>query len=355
MSYQPFNLGNTLAQAENIRSARNRNALAEQDLAPNSRRNKLLDLQISNQQNQQAQFTQSQQQANTDFLFKAHEAIFNNPQIAERVDNELKDRGIIKPDFTRDYSNLEAIRQESQMEMEKTRPFISQAQKGNQPTAHIQNFQFYKNLPEEDRRLFDNVMRGATVKDIAGVPTVISQSGNIPLSTLEDEIRARSQSAGAVEEAEGNVQAELKRKKTQEENNKAFNAYTAAMRNVSESLANTVTAPGVGRLPAMTANQQIADGAISAIAPILKQLFRSAGEGTFTDKDQELLLAMIPTRSDLPEARAAKIKNINEIVAAKLGIEQPFINQAAGGGALPESGDGMSDEEYEQRKKALGL
>jgi hypothetical protein len=54
------------------------------------------------------------------------------------------------------------------------------------------------------------------------------------------------------------------------------------------------------------------------MAPILKQLFRGAGEGTFTNQDQELLIAMLPTRKDTPEARIIKVQNIDAIVRAKL-------------------------------------
>jgi hypothetical protein len=56
------------------------------------------------------------------------------------------------------------------------------------------------------------------------------------------------------------------------------------------------------------------------MAPILKQLFRDSGEGTFTDSDQALLMKMVPTRKDHPEARKAKLEMIDSIVQAKLGI-----------------------------------
>jgi hypothetical protein len=94
--------------------------------------------------------------------------------------------------------------------------------------------------------------------------------------------------------------------------------YDTAMNGLTESLGETTTGPVAGWLPAITSNQQVADGAVAAMAPVLKQLFRSSGEGAFTDKDQELLIEMIPTRKDNPEARVAKIKNIDAIVRAKL-------------------------------------
>lgn len=100
---------------------------------------------------------------------------------------------------------------------------------------------------------------------------------------------------------------------------RTFDAFNKAMDNVESAFAKTDTGPIIGQLPAYTENQQIAEGAVAAMAPILKQLFRSAGEGVFTDKDQALLLDMAPKRTDRPGAAAAKIKAIKDIVAAKLG------------------------------------
>lgn len=100
----------------------------------------------------------------------------------------------------------------------------------------------------------------------------------------------------------------------------AYKVYQAAREGLVTGLEGSETGPLAGRIPAMTTNQQVAEGAVSAMAPVLKQLFRSAGEGTFTDRDQELLLRMVPTRTDTPEARQTKLANIDSIVQAKLGI-----------------------------------
>lgn len=105
-------------------------------------------------------------------------------------------------------------------------------------------------------------------------------------------------------------------------NSRALSVYNTAMGALSSAMDEAYTGPIAGLVPAMTANAQIADGAVAAMAPVLKQMFRAAGEGVFTDKDQELLLGMVPTRKDLPEARAAKIRNIDAIVRAKLGSSE---------------------------------
>lgn len=94
--------------------------------------------------------------------------------------------------------------------------------------------------------------------------------------------------------------------------------WEAAKQGLVSGLQGSETGPIAGRLPAVTSAQQVAEGGVSAMAPVLKQLFRVAGEGTFTDKDQELLLKMLPTRTDTPEAAKAKLANIDNIVNAKL-------------------------------------
>ena len=127
----------------------------------------------------------------------------------------------------------------------------------------------------------------------------------------------------------------------QGENQRAFEVFDIGMKNVQDAMDSTTTNPLVGALPAMTPEAQIAEGATATMAPVLKSMFRTAGEGTFTDKDQELLLDMVPTRTDHPEARKAKIKMIYDIVRAKLNIQggEPALHghgaQGGNGGTLP--------------------
>jgi hypothetical protein len=63
------------------------------------------------------------------------------------------------------------------------------------------------------------------------------------------------------------------------------------------------------------------------MAPVLKQMFRESGEGVFTDRDQDMLIAMLPTRIDHPEAAKAKMQGIDAIVRAKLGQGQQSAPQ----------------------------
>ena len=111
----------------------------------------------------------------------------------------------------------------------------------------------------------------------------------------------------------------------------AFNLYQAASKGLISSLEKTTTGPVVGRLPAYTSSQQTADSAVAAMAPVLKQLFRVAGEGVFTDRDQALLMKMVTDRTIRPEARKDVMKNVDNIIRAKLGMS-PDLDQASSGG-----------------------
>lgn len=124
--------------------------------------------------------------------------------------------------------------------------------------------------------------------------------------------------------AEAEATGREKGKITGQRSGKAPTAYAAfqiGTQSLEEAMSATSTGPVAGRIPAVTAAQQVAEGAEATMAPVLKQLFRDSGEGTFTDSDQALLMKMVPTRTDHPEARKAKIEMIDGIVRAKLGID----------------------------------
>ncbi len=186
--------------------------------------------------------------------------------------------------------------------------------------AAVQEWQYYSSLPPEQQQRYLQMKRDTDrVVNIGGVPTVVQmgvQPTMQPLSTIEREATA----AGQIRRAQAQATADVEQEKIQRQNEQAYNAYRSAMLSLEQAMEETETGPIAGLLPAFTAAQQTAEGAVAAMAPILKQLFRSAGEGTFTDRDQDLLLDMVPKRTDHPEARRAKIAIINQIVADKLGI-----------------------------------
>jgi len=140
------------------------------------------------------------------------------------------------------------------------------------------------------------------------------------VAKLSKQLELKPEVEAAVVEAVGQAKADIKLAGDKRSNETAFNVYQTATDNLVKSLGGTTTGPGAGFLPAITANAQIANGAVAMMAPVLKQLFRGSGEGTFTDQDQKMLLALVPTRDTLPEARTAQLAAIDSLVRAKLGM-----------------------------------
>lgn len=183
-------------------------------------------------------------------------------------------------------------------------------------TREMKNYEFRQGLKTpEEKAIFDAGVRAAQVVDLGGVPNALRPEGPVALSTPGAENAATAAKSAAQASGTAQVDAATKAK----EKATAFNVYEQALTGLKGGLAGASTGPVVGRLPAVTANQQKAQGGVAAMLPALKGIFRSAGEGTFTDKDQEMLEGMIPTRQDLPEVRDFKLKTIDDIVRAKLG------------------------------------
>lgn len=162
----------------------------------------------------------------------------------------------------------------------------------------------------------------------------------------------------AIAKAEEEVRTQVDTEAAAKKNSITLNMYDTAMTGLTEALSNTNTGPMAGRMPAVTSNQQIAEGAASAMAPILKTLFRTAGEGTFTDKDQELLLNMMPSRKDTPDAIKSKLGNIDAIVRAKLatpGGGKPAEPAPAQPTAQPAAPSNDIDAELQALEQELGL
>lgn len=139
-----------------------------------------------------------------------------------------------------------------------------------------------------------------------------------PITTAQQETDAAAEKAGAEAWARAAATAGVDLQKEQVGRQATLGVWRVARQGLLAGLQGTNTGPVAGRMPAVTAGQQIAEGGVAAVAPVLKALFRSAGEGVFTDRDQELLLAMIPSRTDHPETINAKMQMIDAIIEAKL-------------------------------------
>lgn len=194
-------------------------------------------------------------------------------------------------------------------------------------------------LSERDKEIARRIKLGLAPRAVGSASQTIAETGKTgAVAASEAEIAGAKKEAGltaelklkpeiekAVATSVASAKADADAIANQKSDDAAFNLYQTAFSGLSSALGQTTTGPFFGLMPAVTSKQQIADGAIAAVAPILKQMFRAAGEGTFTDSDQKILLDMIPTRKDKPDAREAKLLNIDAIVRSKL-------KQAEGGG-----------------------
>lgn len=154
-----------------------------------------------------------------------------------------------------------------------------------------------------------------------------------PITTASQETSAAADKAGAEAWAKAAATAGVDLQKEQVSRQATLGVWQVAREGLISALGGTTTGPFAGRIPAVTAPQQIAEGAVAAVAPVLKQLFRAAGEGVFTDRDQQLLLDMIPTRTDRAAARVAKMQMIDQIIEAKL------TGQSGGSASGPKVGE----------------
>ena len=242
-----------------------------------------------------------------------------------------------------------------------------------QAPSDVRSFQFFNALSPEKKKEMLNFKRAGKIRNVGGVPSLVTAAGDaLPLNTLEGaatlnaELNAVRETAKSAEigklTAEFNLKPRIQKAvtiavanatmladqaKLDKRNESTFKVYETGMRGLVAGLDSTFTAPFVSMLPAITANAQIADGAIAAMAPVMKQMFRAAGEGIFTDKDQELLLEMVPSRSDLPKSRQAKLANIDAIVRTKLGIASPDES-------LPDGFDQLSPQDQQELRQRLG-
>ena len=105
-------------------------------------------------------------------------------------------------------------------------------------------------------------------------------------------------------------------------NNRALAVYDTSIDTVRSAFDKASTGPIAGWFTAMGANNQMAKASVAMMGPLMKDIFRSAGEGTFTDGDQALLMSMLPSTSDKPEAVAFKLEFMDKIIRSKLAAQE---------------------------------
>ena len=198
--------------------------------------------------------------------------------------------------FEQDKFNKEQKLKEDEFDWKKANPNAGVA--GDASTAHAKDLAIYERMVREGN---PNAERFAYMVGLSG-----------------RDINSKVELAGRETTAKETSKSDVERTNLAKQNANAYQTYKVGLEGLTSGLQGTTTGAIAGRLPAVTTAQQTAEGAVAAMAPILKAMFRQAGEGTFTDKDQESLMKMVPTRTDTQDAIKAKIANINKIVESKL-------------------------------------
>lgn len=253
--------------------------------------------------------------------------------LAAALGSELKDLRAVKVADRRANATLNALRQAGVPEKD------LQVLANDPELLRKYATEFFKKqlgtLPAE-QQAFENLIAGMSEADQEKARRIKAgldpRAGSQFALGLEELFARAAAQAGGSEKGK----SEEERKQLQVQNNKTWNIWQRAISGLEESLGATSTGKIIGLLPAITSNQQIAEQAIAIMAPVLKNIFRESGEGVFTDKDQQILIDMIPDRTANPETIAYAIKMINDIVAAKL--NQPTsameIPAPSGGGQV---------------------
>ncbi|MBT8341036.1 MAG: hypothetical protein KJP07_13555 [Desulfatitalea sp.] len=191
---------------------------------------------------------------------------------------------------------------------------------GVEPTAEMQTFDYLTSgLSEGEKARAKRVKLGLSPRASEDAVSKAMKAMAVETAKLQARLGLEPQVAGAVAAAKNQAKIEADESVDRKSKETAWEVYNSSMSNLASAMEGATTGPFMGYIPTITANAQIAEGAQAVMAPVLKQMFRSAGEGIFTDKDQELLMKMVPTRDDLTDARVAKIKAIDDVVRAKLG------------------------------------
>jgi hypothetical protein len=214
--------------------------------------------------------------------------------------------------------------------------------RGGQLSAEQQTFDnLIKDFSPEDQTRAKRVKAGLDERAVGSAIQTIAKTGTAPTIADVESVLASAKETGkltaqlklkpevesAVIMATGQAKLEVDKIGKNRSNKRALDVYTGAMSNLTKTLDNTITGPFLGLTAGLTSNAQIADGAIAMMLPLMKDVFRGAGEGTFTEGDQKILTDLIPTRSTFAEARVAQIKMIDTIIRSKLSAEPTVSDQ----------------------------
>jgi len=116
------------------------------------------------------------------------------------------------------------------------------------------------------------------------------------------------------------TETQIERDRLAKQNQDNYMVFSKSLQDLGDAIGATTTGPGLGWLPAVTSGQQLVERSKAILGPQLKDLFRKAGEGVFTNADQLVLEGLIPDRNTRPDVAKKNIEMIDYLVRVKLGI-----------------------------------
>lgn len=227
-----------------------------------------------------------------------------------KEDRELKSQANKTAEFFRAQGRDDlamAIEQNPQLALELTKAFYASQFKS--PSAFSEKVDALSAFMPKDEAVKMAASTGGTTVNMPSV-------GSIPAG-----YQAIYDDAGRVVRMEpiAGGPVEQKMSEGQKAMDEAFKVYEVGIANLGEALGQTETGYLYGKIPAITSGAQTFEAAGDLMLPVLKDIFRKAGEGTFTDSDQRVMENMLPTRGDAPEAARAKMRMLDDMIRAKLG------------------------------------
>jgi len=307
--FAPFDYGNVLAREQDIRGARNRNALAQQQLDPQSVGNQLQREQLTGarqgnvlaqQAGDRAQttFNQGQQEQNTQLLYQYLTEISQNPNAAGKLIPELQQMGIMRSDFDYQSMSPEEIQSKAAQGAQAIGKSLGMGKAGKGPSS-VQEYNFYENLDAKGKETFLKIKRAqpnAKFVDKGDQVEVFDPVTAQPITVIEKGLAPKDQPKN-VEEA-ATIKADVARKADMvKKRPKAISTYQALTRQTK------------------TVNSHI-DKALNLIGP-----FSTGAAGWF---------------AGMPNSDAGKLRNELDTIRANVGFDklQNMRDNSPTGGAL---------------------
>ena len=107
-------------------------------------------------------------------------------------------------------------------------------------------------------------------------------------------------------------------KKQQEKDYQAYKLVSTDLKNTYKNISANLTGSLQGNLPAASKSSRMFETTQKQMLPLLKDVFRKPGEGTFTEGDQRLLTELLPNRTMNAEEFDVAIRRLDAVVAMKV-------------------------------------